>query len=291
MGIGEVFEKFCDNLKITNGATISYRYKRITNQLNRTFYGYENDTYHSIYTGSYGRDTAIEGFSDLDMLFWMHPDDYSRFNNHEGNGQSAMLQEVRTSILNTYPNTAVSGDGQVVVVSFDDGMRFEVAPGFELTDDTFKCPNSNDGGKWYITDPRAEQIAINKKNDAWNWNLKRLARMGRAWKREWSVPMGGLLIDTLAHNFLSDWAYRDKSFVYYDWMSRDFFNYLMDQNPNQSYWLAPGSSQFVWRAGDFEYKAKRCYNISLEAIEADSKGHEYTRNSKWREIYGTSFPS
>ena len=290
MGIGEVFEKFCDNLKITNGATISYRYKRITNQLNRTFYGYENDTYHSIYTGSYGRDTAIEGFSDLDMLFWLRPDDYSRFNNHEGNGQSAMLQEVRTSILNTYPNTAVSGDGQVVVVSFDDGMRFEVAPGFELTNDTFRCPNSNDGGKWYITDPRAEQIAINKKNDAWNWNLKRLARMGRAWKREWSVPMGGLLIDALAHNFLSDWAYRDKSFIYYDWMSRDFFNYLMDQNPNQFYWLAPGSNQFVWRTGDFEYKAKRCYNISLEAIEADSKGHEYTRNSKWREIYGTSFP-
>ncbi|HOF47667.1 MAG TPA: hypothetical protein PLY00_15550 [Verrucomicrobiota bacterium] len=61
MGIGEVFQQFCDNLKITNGESISYPYRRITNQLNRTFFGYENDTYHSIYTGSYGRDTAIEG--------------------------------------------------------------------------------------------------------------------------------------------------------------------------------------------------------------------------------------
>ena len=52
MGIGEVLQQFCDNLKITNGESISYPYRRITNQLNRTFFVYENDTYHSIYTGS-----------------------------------------------------------------------------------------------------------------------------------------------------------------------------------------------------------------------------------------------
>jgi hypothetical protein len=32
MGIGEVFQQFCDNLKFTTGATISYRYQRITRQ-------------------------------------------------------------------------------------------------------------------------------------------------------------------------------------------------------------------------------------------------------------------
>jgi len=113
--------------------------------------------------------------------------------------------------------------------------------------------------------------------------------MARAWKREWNVPIGGLLIDTLAYNFLLGWRSRDKSFVYYDWMSRDFFAFVMGQNPTQQYWLAPGSNQYVWRKGDFEYKAKRCYNVSLEAIEADGKGYEYTRNQKWREIYGSYF--
>ncbi len=291
MGIGETFQQFCDNLKITNGGTISYRYKRITRQLNTDFYGDAHEDYHSIYTGSYGRDTAIEGFSDLDMLFWLSPDDHPRFNSYASNGQSSMLQEVRTSIRKTYPNSDVSGDGQVVVVEFEDGMKFEGAPGFELTDDRFKCPDSNGGGKWYITDPRAEKNAINKKNDAWNSNLKRLARMARAWKRTWTVPMGGLLVDTLAYNFLEGWANKDKSFLYYDFISRDFFQFLMNQIPTQAYWLAPGSNQQVERRGDFEYKAKRCYNIALEAIEADRNGHEYTRNQKWREIYGTAFPS
>ena len=291
MGIGETFTAFCNNLKITNESDISYRYRRITRQLNKDFYGYENETYHSIYTGSYGRDTAIAGFSDLDMIFWLPPNAFSRFDNYQGNGQSALLQEVRASIKRTYPNTETSGDGQVVVVNFNDGMRFELAPGFEIPSSRFRCPNSNGGGTWYDTDPRAEQSVINQKNALWNSNLKRLARMARAWKGIWNVPIGGLLLDTFAHSFLADWQYRDKSFIYYDWMSRDFFAYLMNRAPSQSYWLALGSSQYVWRKGDFEYKAKRCYNISLEAIDADRNGYEYTRNQKWREIYGNQYPS
>lgn len=290
MGIGEAFQEFCKTLIITNADSISYRYKRITRQLNTDFYRLEDDTMHSIYAGSYGRDTAIRGFSDLDMLFWLHPDDYSRFDNHTGNGQSAMLQEVRNSIRNTYPSSEVSGDGQVVVISFDDGMRFEIAPGFELTDDRFKCPDSNEGGRWYITDPRAERDAINTKNKLWNSNLKQLARMARSWKKTWDVPIGGLLIDTLAHNFMETCSYRDKSFLYYDFISRDFFKYMAEQNSDQAFWLAPGSNQQVYRKGLFEYKAKRCHHISLEAIQADTSGYEYTRNQKWREIYGTDFP-
>ena len=62
----------------------------------------------------------------------------------------------------------------------------------------------------------------------------------RAWKNEWNVLMGGLLIDTLAYRFIKDWKYRDKSFLYYDWMSRDFFEYLGNE-PEKDYWLAVGS--------------------------------------------------
>ncbi|MGY5614958.1 hypothetical protein ACXHQ6_17645, partial [Vibrio brasiliensis] len=80
-------------------------------------------------------------------------------------------------------------------------------------------------------------------------------------------------------------------FIYYDWMSRDFFHYLKNQNPDQRYWLAPGSNQYVYRKGSFEYKALRCYNIAREAIDYESRGMPYTANKKWREIYGTKFPN
>ena len=116
--------------------------------------------------------------------------------------------------------------------------------------------------------------------------------MMRAWKGEWNVPMGGLLIDTLAYQFIDGWEYKDKSFLYYDWMCRDFFLFMADQDEDQEYWRAPGSGQYVYSKGPFRRKAKRCYNISLEAItheQADLK-REWSAKQKWREIFGTSFP-
>ncbi len=77
--------------------------------------------------------------------------------------------------------------------------------------------------------------------------------------------------------------------VYFDWMSRDFFKFLSEQNTSQGYWCALGSNQFVYRKGPFEYKAKRCYNISLEAID-NQKTASIEAKKKWREVYGNKFP-
>jgi len=291
MGVGENFRAFCNNLTVNNTSDISARYKAITKRLNIDFWNSDSDTYHSFYVGSYGRGTAIRYFHDLDMLFRMPYSYYERYKNYVGNGQSALLQEVRKSIQTTYWNTEVGGDGQVVVVRFSDDMRFEVVPAFSNNDDSFTYPDSNNGGSWKVTNPLAEIEAVRKTDSECNYNLKMLCRMARAWRRYWDVPMGGLLIDTLANSFIKTWSYRDKSYLYYDFMSRDFFDYMANQNSTQQYWLAPGSSQYVWRKGLFEYKARRCYNLSLEAINYETNAQAYSASKKWREIYGTSYPS
>jgi hypothetical protein len=290
MGIGDDFKSFCGNLTVNNRSDISDRYQAITKRLNLDFWNSTSDTDHSRYVGSYGRGTAIRGFSDLDMLFQLRYEDYLRYNSYSGNGQSAQLQDVRNSIKKTYPKTDVGGDGQVVVVEFSDGMKFEVVSCFINKDNSFTYPDSNDGGRWRSTDPLPEIQAVADMDKKCNGNLKELCRMARSWKNEWNVPMGGLLIDTLAHNFLKDWDNKDKGYVYYDWMSRDFFDYLANQNTQQSYWLAIGSSQQIPRKGSFEYKAKQCYNLAVEAI-ADYEKYTYTARGKWRKIYGTAFPA
>jgi hypothetical protein len=291
MSISDKFKTFIDNLKIEDDVkdTITYRYKRITKRLNQDFWDSDSELNQSLYVGSYGRKTAIH-VSDIDMLFRLPYEVYTRFNAYETNGQSALLQEVKKSIEKTY-NSYMKADGQVIKIDFADGINFEIVPCFINKDDSFTFPDSNDGGKWKTTNPKPEIKEITDKNIEWNYNLKRLCKMARAWKDEWSVPMGGLLIDTLAYNFMSDWEYKDKSYTYYDWMTRDFFKYLKDQDEEQSYWLSPGARQYVWRKGKFEYKALRCYNIALEALEYESKNQNYSANKKWREIYGTKFPS
>lgn len=290
MDVGEDFKTFCNNLTIVNHRNISARYKTITKCLNIDFWNSFSDTEHSLLVGSYGRDTAI-GVSDLDLIFILPKKNYFRFDNYLYNGQSALLQYVKNSIQITYPGTDIGGDGQVVVVDFSDGMKFEVVPAFENEDGSFTYPDSNNGGSWKITKPIPEINAIADRNILCNGNLKRLCRMIRVWKKRWSVPMGGLLIDTLAYNFLENWEHREESYLYYDLMSRDFFLYLANQNIEQKYWLAAGSNEYIWRKGVFEYKAKQCYQIAIEAITYESKGMSWSARKTWRKIYGAAYPN
>lgn len=79
---------------------------------------------------------------------------------------------------------------------------------------------------------------------------------------------------------------------YYDYMCRDFFKWLSDQSSEKEYWYAPGSGQRVYGKGLFQFKAKQCYNLALEAIahETAIPKQEWSAKQKWRSIFGTEFP-
>ena len=292
MGLANWFSTFCSNLTIQNSSSISTRYKAITRRLNTDFWSTTSDTSHSLYVGSYGRNTAIRGFSDLDMVFELPSALYHQYDAYSTNGQSALLQAVRSSMKKTYSTSSVGGDGQVVVVSFQDGVTFEVVPVFNKQAGTYTYPDSNNGGSWKTTNPKPEIQAIKNRNIVCNNNLIPLCRMMRSWKKKWNVPIGGLLIDTLAYQFIENYEHRDKSYLYYDFMCRDFFKWMSEQSSEQSFWKAPGSGQYVYGKGLFQYKAKQCYNIALEAIkdETATPKREWSAKYEWRRIFGTAFP-
>jgi hypothetical protein len=206
MGVGEDFATFKDNYNIsaTLISDISYRYRRITRQLNSDFWNTESDTAHSLYIGSYGRDTAATGISDLDIAFVLPYEVYKQYSRYVANGQSALLQAVKKSIQNTYRTSDTFGDGQVVVLTFTDKVTFEVLPAFENRDGSFTYPNANDGGTWKTCSPRAEIAAVQARSDATKRNLKYLSRMMRVWRDCCEVPMTGMLIDTLAYQFIEN---------------------------------------------------------------------------------------
>lgn len=292
MGLASWFNTFCVNLSVQNGSTISTRYKAITRRFNTDFWNTTSDTSHSLYVGSYGRNTAIRSFSDLDMIFELPSALYYQYDAYSTNGQSALLQAVRASLQKTYSTSSIGGDGQVVVVSFQDEVTFEVVPVFNNQGGTYTYPDSNNGGAWKETNPIPEVKAIRDRNIVCNNNLIPLCKMMRAWKQKWNVPIGGLLIDTLAYQFIEKYEYRDKSYFYYDFMCRDFFKWMSEQSLEQVYWKAPGSGQYVYGKGLFQYKAKQCYNIASEAIadETATPKKEWSAKYEWRRIFGTSFP-
>lgn len=284
MSVSEMFREFLDNISIKNSEQISARYGEITRALNQKYRDSESKINNTMQVGSYGRYTGINGISDLDMIYMLPSSEWSRFKDGR---QSALLQEVKKAIEVRYPKTNMRGDGQVVVVSFSNHV-VEILPVFELEDGSFKYPDTNDGGSWKITKPRAEIKAMKDLNDEKNRNLRRLCKMTRAWKNKHGVNMSGMLIDTLAYNFLNTTDYYDdKSYTYYDFMVRDFFEYLSNES-NQSYYLAPGSNQQVHVKKRFQAKAKKAYSLCIKAIDAEE---QVGVNKKWKKLFGRSFPA
>lgn len=287
MNISETFKEFLNNIRISQGTAedISYRYGRITKALNQEFRDTDSRTANSLQIGSFGRYTGINGISDLDMLYilpaskWV---DYYKFG-----GQTKLLQDTKASISSTYSSSEIKVDRCVVTVKFFDS-HIDVQPVFEIENQDYKYPDTYGDGAWKITRPRKEMDAMVEFEGNKNRNLRRLCKMARSWKNKHGVCMGGLLIDTLAYNFFKSIDdYNSTSFAYYDEMCRDFFKYLFDQPKEQKEYGALGSKQRVKVRKSFRRKAKKAYDLALEAIDAST---DKIKHDKWRDIFGKEFP-
>ena len=288
MSVSDMFKCFLDNLKVTNADQISDRYGEITASLNKKFRDSESKEANSLKVGSYGRYTGINGISDLDMLYIMPK---GKWDTYKDGKQSQLLTDVKDAILARYPRSNIRVDRLVVTITYTN-FHVEVQPVFEDTDNNgerhFHFPDTYYGGKWRTTKPLQEMKEIRDLNDQKNGNLRLLCKMARSWRNKHGVAMGGLLIDTLAYNFLNlTNDYDDTSFLYFDRMSRDFFKYLSDQ-PDQDHYKAPGSNQYVKVKKKFQKKAKEAYDMVLKAIEVEKTD---SVNDKWKKIYGRSFPA
>lgn len=283
MSTSQLFQTFLSNIKITNGDTIGMRYDEITSCLNKYFRDTDSKKANSLQVGSYGRWTAINGISDLDMLYIVPS---GLWDDYKSGGQSKLLTEVKDAISARYPRTTVKVDRLVVRVLYSD-FHIEVQPVFEQDDGSFLYPDTYYGGSWKTTKPRQEIEAMKEFVENKNNSLRHLCKMTRAWKNEYGVQMGGLLIDTLAHNFLKSTAvYDTKSYSYYDELNRDFYEFLANQEDHDHY-KALGSGQNVKVKKKFQKEARAAYDLCIEAL--DNYGTE-KETDKWRELFGKAFP-
>ncbi|CZE46834.1 SMODS domain-containing nucleotidyltransferase [Campylobacter geochelonis] len=237
-------------------STIARRYHTVTAAINREFWNSSSDTQNSLYVGSYGRGTAIDS-SDLDILMLLPESEYSRHDSLKGNSQSRLLQAVRQAIITTYPRSDIRADGQVVKISFSDEMKFEILPAFKNTDwdgswdGTYKYPDSNMGGNWRSTNPKAEQDAMKSKNASSNGLLFDTCKHLRFVRDNYfsSYHLSGIVIDSFVYHAMGEWRWSllgsNSSAV-----SGTYENVLLDYLKQNSVWgmlplTAPGSGQSV----------------------------------------------
>ena len=293
MSVAQMFEDFCGQLVLaqTLRSSISTRTGRIVGRLNSDFRNLSSDTANCFYAGSYGRNTAVPGLSDIDLIYVLPYETYIQYNAYTGNKQSSLLQAVRASLNKTYPNSAVIADGQIVKINFNDNITYEIVPVFQKTDGSYTYADSNNGGSWKTCKPKHEIDVFHARDIESNHNLVVLGRMVRAWRDNNNVSMSGMLIDTLAFQFIANWEYKDKSYRYYDYLTRDFFAFLGQQDRNKDYWLAPGSGSWVYRSGAFELKARPTAAVAVEAISNLIVQQFWAAKQKYRQVYGSLFSS
>lgn len=289
MSVSTLFSDFLNNIRVDNAETISSRYGEVTSSLNSFFRETTSTTANSLQVGSYGRYTGIKGISDLDMLYII-PD--SLWNDYKYN-QYKLLSDTKSAIQKKYPKTAIFVDRLVVSVEFNDFV-IEVQPVFKIIEEDevyFKYPDTYNGGSWKDTKPLHEIEAMKEFVDQKNKNLRKLCKMARAWKNKHGVVMNGLLIDTLAYNFLASTTYYDdKSYSYYDSLNKDFFDFL-SKEANKDFYLALGSRQRVKVKKKFQSKAQIARDLCLDAITAqDNNESENEICKKWRDVFGKNFP-
>jgi hypothetical protein len=141
---------------------------------------------------------------------------------------------------------------------------------------------------WKVINPKVKIEELDYSYENYLDNARNLGKIFRAWKATCNVPISGMLIDTMVISFLRNYSYRDKSFSHYDYLTRDFLNFLAKQDPKKNSWIVPGSTKNALREGKFEDKAIISYYDAAKAVELENI-NEFQANVYWKKIFGKYF--
>jgi hypothetical protein len=283
------FTQLRDNLAITSQQRTDGETKQagIRACLNRYYWNASSDTANSILIGSWGKQTRVRPSRDIDILFLLPSSVYHQFQQRSENRQSQLLQDLKNVLAQTYSQTTMRGDGQVVVVPFNT-TPIEIAPGFRCTDGSIIVCDTNGGGRYKTSTAEAELADLNASDIRWNGNTRALARLMKQWQRECNVPLQSFQLERLAVEFLQVWPYSNENIFYYDWMVRDFLAYLIGRANGCI--IMPGTGETVWLGSDWLTRAQTAHRHAMSACDNERDNFEALAGYDWQEIFGSAVP-
>ncbi len=285
------FTTFMDNLALTDSQVADgiTKFKGVVKTLNQAYWNSDSETEHAFYIGSWAKKTHIRPPRDVDLYFLLPIEMYNRFEQYKGNKQSAILQEVKSKLLASYPLSDIKGDGPVVLAGFWT-FNVEIVPAFvyDANDRSYYVCDTKDGGKYKMTKPLHEVDAIEFADKRNNYNVRSLVRMLKCWQAYCSVPLKSFYLELLAIDFFDQWAYKDRGYFYYDWMCRDFFAWLITKA--NSFVIAPGTYETMWIGDVWQSKAESAYKRAVKACEHEYNSREGDAGDEWQKIFGTYIP-
>jgi hypothetical protein len=287
------FEQFLGELELKDKERLDAEGKaeRIAKSLFAKYYPNQAfDPLCYVKVGSYGKGTATRPRTDLDMLFVLPWDVYTRIEGLTGNKQSQLLQEIRRTVLGSFPNTEIRADGQAVVAPYLT-YNVDIVPAFRFTSGEvagqYLIADTTDGGRWRFSNPVAEYNRLRQVDTAWAGKATHLIKILKAWKRECNVEIKSICLEIFATVFVTHWEYRHQTIYYYDWMIRDFFAFML-QYVNG--WARPAGIAEQIPLGDcWESKCRTAYGRALKACDYERADGDIAAALEWQKIFGSQF--
>jgi hypothetical protein len=142
---------------------------------------------------------------------------------------------------------------------------------------------------WYKhEDYDAEVTAISTSSSLSNGNTRDLVRMMKCWQAHCSVPLKSFHIELLAIDFLSTWGNRGKSTTWYDYMSRDFFEFILKRQNTHVY--APGTGEAMYLGSSWASRAETALSRARKACTHEANSEWAQAGDEWQKIFGADIP-
>lgn len=260
--------------------------------LHKRYYNDDKPSKRMSLIGSFPKGTSVRPASDIDVVFHMPAGTYKRFHDYVGNGQSALLQEVRSVLLSRFPRTQIKGDGPVAVVEFSSGAAVEVVPAVLVENANIlhvngQVPVTRGGGKWENADYGAQFDRFDELNRRRGGQLARLIRYMKAWRRAHNAIFKSIVMELMAVEFLSSWDSNlgQTGHTYDDWLVRDFLSF-MTSNEDTTFRL-PDSGKAIETGYGWRTDARASLADAKRACAHDDGSRLYI--AAWKQVLGNAF--
>ncbi len=289
IGVRQRFSQFNTNALLTANQLDDGRTKLagIRSCLNRHYWPEADAQANTLLVGSWGKQTQVRPPYDLDLLFVLPVAVYHRLEQTTGNKQSALLQEVKGVLAETYSQTDMRGDGQVVVIAFNT-VIVEVVPAIPLQNGQYWICDTNSGGSYKTVDPAAELRNIEDTHVANYHHLRPVVRMAKVWQEYCNVPLRSFLIELVACDFIRQCQWKVYDWYFYDWIMRDFFAYLLTRVNG---WVSmPGTGELIFLGEAWKSRAESALERAIKACDWERHDYVATAGDEWQKIFGAMIP-
>jgi len=177
----------------------------------------------------------------------------------------------------------------VVLAGFT-SYNVEIVPAFLYSSDerSYYVCDTKGGGSYKKTMPLHEVDAIAAADMRNSNNVRRLIRMLKAWQSWCSVPIKSFYLELLAIQFLDQCEWRNNDYFYYDWISRDFFKWMITKA--NTHLCAPGTYELLWLGEAWKSRVESAYARALKACDYERANEMENAGDEWQKIYGTNIP-